>query len=284
VRSLGTPFNRGSNTAAATLGRVSHLLVDMDGVLFRGGTALPGASGFLPWLQNHGIAFQLITNNSTASPEKNAALLAAMGIHVDLDAVFTSAMATGRYLERHAERGERTFVIGEEGLVEAVANAGMEVVRDPEGVSWVVAGLDRHVTYEELCMASFALERGARFIATNADASLPVEQGEAPGAGALQAALVATTGVKPLVIGKPEPLLLELGMERIGGSRDNTAMLGDRLDTDIAAAARLEMTSILVLTGVTAREDLASSRIRPNVTVNGLPELMKIWSTAKRSQ
>jgi 4-nitrophenyl phosphatase len=133
------------------------------------------------------------------------------------------------------------------------------------------------VTYQVLAEAAFHLEHGARFVATNADTSLPVEAGLAPGAGALQAALIATTGVTPTVIGKPDPRMLMLAMDALGAGVSESAMLGDRLDTDIQAAEAAGIFSILVLTGVTRRADLAGSTLRPDMVVADLPALMAQW-------
>jgi HAD superfamily hydrolase (TIGR01457 family) len=199
-----------------------------------------------------------------------------MGITVPAETVFTSALATAQYLSGQ-DSGRRAFVVGEHGLVQALTEAGFEVT--DQSPHWVVAGLDRHVTYDVLRAAAFCIESGARFVGTNPDTSLPTEYGLEPGAGAILAAIVATTGVQPTVIGKPQPLMLRLAMESLGGTTVDTAMLGDRLDTDIAAAAAAGMRSILVLTGVSTREDLKESRWRPDLVVDNLGELMATWES-----
>jgi 4-nitrophenyl phosphatase len=264
----------------SVLASITHLLVDMDGVLFRGGKGLPGASEFLPWLRQRGIRFQLLTNNATLTPDQNVAKLTALGIHCDPSEILTSAQATALYLQRHAPPAPRVYVIGEEGLRAALAAIGVRFATGPDGVDWVVAGLDRQATYQTLKTAALAIERGARFLATNNDPSLPVEEGEVPGAGALQAAITATTGVHPTVVGKPEPLMLQLAMERIGGTIATTAMLGDRLETDVLAAQRLGMVSILVLTGVTSCADVERSDLKPTLVAQDLPHLMNMWEAA----
>jgi 4-nitrophenyl phosphatase len=271
----GTPLGSGR-----ILRTITHLLVDMDGVLFRGGTALPRAAEFLPWLRSRDIRFQLLTNNATLTPEQNIAKLACLGIEAGVSEILTSAEASALFLQRRMQRPLRVYVVGEVGLRKAMVDIGAEIVDGPDGVDWVVAGLDRAATYDSLKTASLAIERGARFLATNSDKSLPVEDGQVPGAGALQAVITATTGVYPQVVGKPEPLMLELAMERIGGDAVHTAMLGDRLDTDILAAARLHMPSILVLTGVTTPEELSASQLQPSLSVCDLPELMDTWERA----
>ena len=256
--------------------RIRHLLVDLDGVIYTGNTALPGAERFVSWLHAEGIAFQLVTNNATLTPAQYVSKLEAMGIRVDAGEVFTSALATALYLQKQGAEGQSAYVIGEDGLMEALREINIRLVTDAP--DWVIVGLDRNVTYEKLSTAALALASGARFLGTNPDRSLPSEKGLLPGAGAIQAALVATTGVEPVIVGKPRPLMLQLGLEKLGGTAEDTAMLGDRLDTDIEGAAVAGIPSILVLTGVSRREDLARARAQPSLVVQDLGELMRRWS------
>jgi 4-nitrophenyl phosphatase len=253
---------------------VQTLLVDMDGVLFRGGSPLPGATEFLPWLARQGIGFMLLTNNSTLTPQSNAEKLWTMGIEIDSALILTSSVVTAEYLLEQGARGAQAFVIGEEGLVAALDGAGIDRTDDPAQADWVVAGLDRRVTYEELRAACLAIEHGARFVATNADSSLPVEDGLIPGAGALQAAIIATTGVRPVVIGKPEKRMLDSALRHLDASRKGAAVLGDRFDTDMESAFRAGVSSILVLTGVATRDDVAKAPRKPDVVADGLLGLM----------
>lgn len=272
--------NRTRSKAADSLSRslssLSHLLVDMDGVLFRGRTALPGASDFLPWLREKDIGFRLLTNNSTGTPQQNAAFLNTLGIMAQAEEIMTSAQATAMYLAHQVPKPDHAYVIGEAGLRQALVDVAIEIT-DQSDAKWVVAGLDRNLTYQSLSSACLAIEGGAAFIATNADTSLPIENGEAPGAGAIQAAITATTGVRPTVIGKPEGRMLLLAMEALAADLTNSAMLGDRLDTDIEAASRLGMPAILVLTGVSTESDLKNSDLRPDLVVQDLAALMNIW-------
>jgi 4-nitrophenyl phosphatase len=258
------------------LRRVRHLLIDLDGVLYRGNTALPAAQDFIAFLHQRGISFRLVTNNATRTPEQAVQKLIGMGIQAQPGEIFSSAMATGIYLRDHVDGTETALVVGEAGLRQAVEGSGLRLV--DEGGDWVVVGLDREATYEMLARAALALERGARFVGSNPDTSFPTERGLVPGAGALLAALVATTGREPTVIGKPQPLLLELAMKDCGGTLEDTAMLGDRLDTDIAAATRMGMKSILVLTGVSSRADVQKTSTPPDVVVENLQQLMDAWS------
>jgi 4-nitrophenyl phosphatase len=252
------------------------LLIDLDGVLYRGATALPGAEQFIQFLRASNIAFRLITNNATLTPAQYVAKLAGMGITVELGELFTSALATGLYLQRQGASGDTVLIIGEDGIREALENIGMQITDDHP--KWVVVGLDRHVTYDKLATAALAVERGARFVGTNPDLSFPTERGLVPGAGALQAVISATTGVEPTVIGKPQPLMFDLAMEQLGASRETTAMLGDRLDTDIDGAHAVGLSTIMVLTGVSTRADLDHRAVQPTLVIDTLPALVDRWS------
>lgn len=266
----------GLHSAGEGLASISHLLLDMDGVLFRGKAPIPGAIEFIHWLRQRGTPFQLLTNNSTLTPQRNSESLASMGIEVSPEEIFTSSLATAGYLRECGAERQRVFIIGEEGLIKALEAVGMEITQLPNEADWVIAGLDRNATYSKLRDAATAIQRGAKFVATNADSSLPVEHGVVPGAGALQAVITTTTNVNPLVIGKPEARMLELGAKAIGGANRDTAMVGDRLDTDIEAANRAQMRSILVLTGVTNEDDLTNSDIKPDLVVRNLQELKEL--------
>lgn len=260
------------------LKNLRYLLIDLDGVLYRGDQILGGAAQWIEWLREQGIGFRLVTNNATLTQSQYVTKLGGMGIQVREDEVFTSSLATALYLERQGAVGQAAYVIGEAGVIEALRGIGMTVgTGEPE---WVVVGLDRHVTYDKLADAALAIRAGATFVGTNPDTSFPTERGLLPGAGALQAVLIAATGVQPVVVGKPEPLMLQLAMASLGGTVANTAMLGDRLDTDILGAHRLRIPSILVLTGVSTREDVGQNDVRPHLVVDNLPDLMQQWTEA----
>lgn len=266
-------------TTSFPFGRVRALLIDLDGVLYRGNTPLKGASDFIHYLRDARVSFRLITNNATLTPEQYVAKFDAMNIHVSQEEVFTSALATGLYLQQQGAAGSSAYVIGEDGLRAALEGIDMHLTdREPQ---WVVVGLDRRVTYDALATASLAVQRGARFVGSNPDLSFPDEAGLVPGAGALQGVVTAATGVQPVVVGKPQPLMFELAMQQLGTTRDNTAMLGDRLDTDILGAHSVGLPSIMVLTGVSTRADLEHSAVQPTVLVDDLPALMNLWSEAQ---
>jgi 4-nitrophenyl phosphatase len=258
--------------------RIKHLLVDLDGVVYRGASSIAPAPQFIAWLRGHDITFRLVTNNATLTPQQYQIKLAAMGIEVDVSEIFTSSLATALYLDREGQRGHPAVVIGEIGLLEALAAVDIQIVQD--GADWVIVGLDRKLTYDKLAVAALAINAGARFLGTNPDTSFPSERGLVPGAGSILACLSATTGIQPIVVGKPQPMMLRLATEQMGGTTVDTAMLGDRLDTDIEGANALGMPSILVLTGVSTRQDLTLSETRPDLVADGLWQLMQAWQAA----
>jgi 4-nitrophenyl phosphatase len=251
------------------------LLIDLDGVLYRGQTPIPDASRFVSWLRESGIGFSLVTNNSTLRPEEYAEKLDAMGISVNPAEVFTSAQATAAYLERLRPPPARAFVIGEPGLAGALTSVGIDCVQ--ERPDCVVVGLDRKLTYEKLAIATLAIRAGARFVASNADRTLPTERGLLPGAGSIVAALTAATGIEAVTVGKPKPLMFRMAIEGLGAPVEEVAVVGDRLDTDIEGAAAAGLRSILVLTGVASREDVATSLVKPDAVYDTLTDLMQAW-------
>jgi 4-nitrophenyl phosphatase len=248
---------------------------DMDGVLYVGTRALPGVADLLNALQLRGRSIMLATNNSMSTPEMYVQKLAGMGIHVPASAILTSALATRDYLERTLPAGSGLYVIGMPALREQIFAGGSfhPVQYGEEQPAALVLGLDREFTYEKLKVAAATLRAGARFIATNADATLPTENGLVPGAGSIVAALQVASGVDPLVIGKPETPLLEMALGRMGVAPHEAVMVGDRLDTDILAGKRAGMLTALVLTGVSTRDEIDEAEAVPDVVASDLPSL-----------
>jgi 4-nitrophenyl phosphatase len=252
-------------------------ILDMDGVLYRGSEVLPGVRELLDALTLRERPVMLATNNSMSTPEAYQHKLAAMGLDIPASAVITSALATRDYLLRALPEGAGIYVIGMPALREQLfAGTPFHPVQyGEEQPAAVVIGLDLDFTYDKLKAAHEALQRGALFIATNADSTLPTEAGLVPGAGSIVAALAAASGQIPIVIGKPETPMLETAMAQMGVLPEETVMLGDRLDTDILAGERAGMPTVLVLTGVSTREDLASAEVLPDVVVSDLPSLLE---------
>jgi 4-nitrophenyl phosphatase len=267
----------GPGDALTRLRRAKAWIFDMDGVLYRGSQALPGVRELLDALTLRERRFMLATNNSTATPEAYEAKLAAMGIEVSAAEVLTSGLATRDYLIQTLPDGAGIYVIGMPALRELLFTGTPfhPVQYGEEQPEAVVVGLDLGFTYDKLKIANEAIRHGARFIATNADATLPTEAGLVPGAGSIIAALETASGQRPVVIGKPETPMLEAAMARMGTGPEETVMIGDRLDTDILAGARAGVPTVLVLTGVSTREDLATAEALPDVVVSDLPSLVE---------
>jgi 4-nitrophenyl phosphatase len=270
-------------------GGIRGLLIDLDGVIYTGREPIPGSAGFLAAARQHGLPFLLVTNNSTASPQQVADRLRGMQMQVDTREVLTSAQAAAGYVRAHTQGGvaARVRLIGESGLREAAVEQGLVLVEEEDGASdvdWLIAGLDRAFDYEKLTLATRSIRAGAKFLATNADALLPIEGGDViPGAGSIIAAIRTASAVEPIVVGKPEPGLFEHGLRRLGDlSAEQVVMIGDRLDTDIVGARRAGLRTILTLSGVTHPDDvggLAASE-QPDAVVPNLAAVATLfgWS------
>ncbi|MCU0491854.1 MAG: HAD-IIA family hydrolase [Chloroflexaceae bacterium] len=265
------------------LDHIRTVLFDMDGVLYRGKTVLPGVHDLLAFLQQRDIRYACITNNASMTPEQYEEKLAAMGIAMPARLVLTSALVTNHYLRQHYPRGTTVYVIGMRGLRELLFSDGY-FVEQTHGPQLVVQGADFEVTYEKLRLACLAIRGGARYIATNPDRTFPSEEGLIPGAGAIGAALTAATEVEPFVIGKPQPTMFLAALEMLGGTAETALTIGDRLDTDIAGSLAANVPSALVLTGVATRDELATSPYQPTVVFTDLPELLEAWQQTGADQ
>ncbi|MCD6520467.1 MAG: HAD family hydrolase [Anaerolineae bacterium] len=260
----------------AKLADIRNLLIDMDGVLYRGKTGLPGGPELISFLEEQGIKYLLVTNNSTLTPEQFVERLDKMGIHVSEDLIMTSGVATASYLATLAPPGTKVNVVGEEALVSEIKKRGFIIAgRDAE---YVVCGWDKTITFEKLKIATLAIRDGATFIGTNPDKTYPLEKDIIPGAGSILAALIAATDVQPIIVGKPEPIILEQSMRVLGAKPEETAILGDRLETDILGGHRAGITTILVLTGISSAEEAAHYEAPPDFIFEDLPALIDAWA------
>lgn len=260
--------------------QIQAVLLDMDGVLYRGQTVLPGVHEFLAFCDEQGIGYACLTNNSTMTPAQYEAKLAGMQISMPARHVLTSGMATNRFLRANYPRGTTIYALGMQGLHEPLFADGYFAPRE-EQPDLVVQGADFTVVYDKLRIACLAIRAGARFIATNPDKTFPTEAGLIPGAGAITAALQAATDVAPQVIGKPQPTMFELGAELLGSNAATTLMIGDRLDTDIAGACAAGMPAALVLTGVSTAAEAETSATPPTATFADMPTLLDHWRAAR---
>ena len=256
-------------------GKFSGLILDMDGVLYRGNDALDGARELFPALRANNLSFILLTNNATLNTQDFSDKLARMDIDVAPESILTSAGGTAAYLQKNYPEGGRVYVLGEAGLV-AFMTAIPGFTVGEESPSFVVAGLDFDFNYETMKKACQSIRRGAHFIATNADATLPVEGGDVwPGAGSIVASLETCSGVAPMVIGKPNTYMATIALEKLGLPSSQVLCVGDRLETDILFGARAGIPTALVLTGVSSVQDIEKAEAAPTYVFDDLPHLMQ---------
>lgn len=246
-------------------------LIDLDGTMYKGTEPIPEAPDFIKRLREANKPFLFLTNNSTSSPEEVAKKLTEkFGVEAYEDEIYTSSLATADYLKTLG--GSTAYVIGEKGLYEAVEQAGFTM--EEENPDHVVMGLDRQVTYEKFEKATLAIQKGANFIATNKDTNLPSERGMLPGAGSLIGLVEIATRVKPTFVGKPEAIIMDEAMKKIGLEREDVLMVGDNYETDILAGIQNDIDTLLVFTGFTTKEDLEMVEQLPTHTIQTLED----WS------
>jgi 5'-nucleotidase len=246
-------------------------LMDMDGVLVREETPIPGAREFLTRLRELELPFLVLTNNSVYTPRDLSARLALSGVDVPEDAIWTSALATADFLDSQRPNGS-AFAIGEAGLLTALHAVGYTLTeRDPD---YVVLGETRTYSFERIAHAIRLIEAGARFIATNPDPTGPTPDGPLPATGSVAALISRASGVEPYFVGKPNPLMMRSALNAIDAHSETTAMVGDRMDTDIVAGIEAGMYTVLVLTGSTRPEQTERFPYRPSLIVDSIADLV----------
>lgn len=284
--SAATPTNQTESPAdTTTMQRIpaiklaSGVIIDMDGVLWRGDEPLPGLAALFEHLYERKIPFVLATNNSMKAPADYVAKLANFGVAgVDPANIITSGIVAVDYLKANYAPDTPVHVLGGDGLKSLITAAGYPLhylSETPAPV--VVAGLDTRVTYDKLKRAALQIRAGAAFIGTNDDMTIPTPEGLAPGAGSLLALLSAATQREPTLMGKPNPAMFEAALRILGTPPGRTIMIGDRLDTDIFGAARVGIRTALVLTGVSTRAEAESGAVKPDAIYEDLPELITSW-------
>ena len=251
------------------------VMFDLDGVVYVGDEAVDGVAGRIDRIRETGTHVAFVTNNASRTPDKVAAKLAKVGVTASADDVVTSAQAAARVLADEHGAGARILLLGGEGLREALVEAGLEPVDDPDGAVAVVSGYGPDVRWRDIMRVSTLVRDGLPYVASNTDMTIPTPYGLAPGHGVLVRTISEFAGVRPRVAGKPEKPLMEETVRRVGGERP--LMVGDRLDTDIEGAHAIGVPSLLVLTGVSRLEDLATAtpELRPTYispTLEGLFE------------
>jgi NagD protein len=244
---------------------------DMDGVIYHGNRLLPGAAEFVAWLQKSNKRFLFLTNSSERGPRELRQKLLRLGLDVGEEHFYTSALATAAFLSAQIPGGS-AYVIGEAGLTTALYEKGFSITDiSPD---YVVVGETRTYSYEKIEHAVHLVRDGARLIGTNPDMTGPTEQGIVPATGALIAPIELATHAKAYFVGKPNPLMMRHALKKLGCRREETVIVGDRMDTDIIAGIESEIETVLVLSGVTREEDLQQFAYRPHHVLTGIGELV----------
>jgi len=257
--------------------RIKAVLLDMDGVLWSGTEPLLKIGSLMEGFRNLGCRVCCVTNNSTQTVAQYQQRLAKFGAEMEAKLIITSAEASAAYLSDHYPSGTKIFVLGEDGLRTTIRRAGFEIVRvaGDQDVRAAVVGLDRDFQYQDVNQAVQYIQRGAAFIGTNPDRTIPTPSGPAPGAGAIIAMIEASTGQEPVMIGKPAEQLYRVALARAGSIPAETLMIGDRLETDISGAQNLNIRTGLVLTGIASRAEAAEWVPQPDIIAEDDLEIME---------
>ena len=250
---------------------IKNYLIDMDGVLVAGKKMIPGADLFIKRLNEKKRKFLVLTNNPLYTPGDLAHRLQIAGLTIEKEQIFTSAMATARFLKAQNPEGT-AYVIGESGLTEAIHEAGY--VLTTTSPDYVVVGETNSYSMEAVTRAVRLINKGAHFIATNPDPNGPSEYGIVPACGAMAALIEKASGFSPFFVGKPNPIMMRLALNYLGGHSEETAMIGDRMDTDIISGLEAGLHTILVLSGITQREQVRVFPFQPNVILNSVADIV----------
>ncbi|MDO4287454.1 MAG: HAD-IIA family hydrolase [Eubacteriales bacterium] len=257
------------------LRKKSGFICDMDGVIYHGNKILPGVREFVDWLQKEQKHFLFLTNSSHYTPKELQQKLARMGLDVDASHFYTSALATASFL-CHQAPGCSAYVVGDHGLQNALYAAGITINEiDPD---YVVIGEPDSFGYDHIVRAIRLVNQGARLIGTNSDITGPTESGIVPGCGALISPIEVATGKSAYFVGKPNPLMMRTGLRMLGVHSEDAVMIGDRMDTDMIAGIESGLDTVLVLSGVTSREDIDRFPYRPRLVLGGVGEIAGVPS------
>jgi 4-nitrophenyl phosphatase len=258
--------------------KIRALILDMDGVLWRGDQPLGDLPAIFKRIQKAGLGVVLATNNATRSPSQALDKMNRFGVTLSPWQAVNSGQATAHYLWKKFPDGGPVYIVGEESLIQVLEEKGFyHSETDPLAV---VVSLDRNLTYAKIKLASYFIRSGAPFLGTNPDPTLPTPEGLVPGAGAVVAAIEAASGVSPIIMGKPEPGIYQVALERLGTSPEETLVVGDRLETDIQGAQTLGCRTALVLSGVSSRESLKAWAPSPDIVAPDLEKVIDIIEVA----
>ncbi|RPI94253.1 MAG: HAD-IIA family hydrolase [Chloroflexi bacterium] len=255
---------------------IKALIVDMDGVIWKSDAPVGDLAATFNRIRERGLKFVFATNNSTRTSEQYVARLKGFGVATELWQVVTSSQAAAHAVSQKFPRGTKVFMIGEDGVQMALEERGFEVlsVEDAPQAEVVVMGIDRGITFQKACEATLLVRRGIPFYATNPDKTFPTPRGEIPGAGAWISVITTATNAQPIIAGKPFPFLMDLSLEKLGTKKEETLVVGDRLETDIAAGQAVGCPTALVLSGVSTREQAESWKPKIDIIAEDLATLI----------
>jgi len=256
--------------------KIKGLILDMDGVLWKGQHTIGNLQEIFSEINSLGLKYIFTTNNSTSTPEQYQQRLKSYGVIVSSSQIINSTLASLEILKSFMPNGGPIYFIGEDSALETLTKAGYKHTNENPKV--VLVGLDRFVNYEKLRKATIFIREGVKFIGTNPDKTLPVPEGEIPGAGAILALLEASTNVKPIIAGKPEPLMVKMALSRLALHQDEVLVIGDRYDTDIIGGHAAGCMTAMVLSGVSTRDELKDQNFQPEHVSDTLEELLKLFS------
>lgn len=255
---------------------IRGLILDMDGVIWKSETPIGDLPAIFAEIRRRGLKFVFATNNSTRTPQQYVAQLASLGVEVAPEQVVTSSLAAAALLARRLPPAAPIFAIGEDGLLQALAEKGLRTlaVEQAESALAVVMGIDRKINFQKLAEATLLVRRGLPFYATNLDKTFPTPRGQIPGSGAWASVVITASETEPIVAGKPATALMELALERLALPRESALVVGDRLETDIAAGQAAHCSTALVLTGVSTRAQAAAWTPKIDLIAGSLAEMI----------
>jgi len=249
----------------------SGFIIDMDGVIYHGNKILPGVNDFISWLENSGKHYLFLTNASERTPRELHEKLLRLGINVDEDHFYTSALATASFLNSQKPNGS-AYIIGDAGLINALYSVGYTI--NNVNPDYVVVGDTHGYNFESIQTAVNLVLKGARLVGANPDVSGPIENGITPSTKALIAPIEIASGKKAYFVGKPNPLMMRIALKKLGVKREEAIVIGDRMDTDVRCGIESEIDTLLVLSGITNRSDIDNFPYRPQFILNGVVELV----------
>jgi len=255
---------------------IKALILDMDGVIWKSDAPIGDLPSIFARIEERGLKFVFATNNGTLTPQAYQLKLAGLGVNVETWQIVTSAMGVAHMLARKFQRGAKACMIGEEGIREALEERGFEIlpVENAQEAQFFVMGIDRDITFEKMREATLLVRRGIPFYATNPDKTFPTPRGEIPGAGAWISVITTATNIEPIYAGKPFPFMMELSLEWLGTKKEETLVVGDRLETDIAAGQAVGCPTAVVLTGVSTREQARAWKPKIDIITDDLASLI----------